>query len=116
MAGNADSYEREVIFNDGISEIVRIKWPPCSKSEPHDHGVSIGLTKVTGGLVFERIYDRARRDFVIQNTYVAGDIFNEWKDMIHIMGNLSNTEWAETYHIYIPPLQMKMYPIEELCG
>ncbi|TSC89726.1 MAG: hypothetical protein G01um10143_216 [Parcubacteria group bacterium Gr01-1014_3] len=104
-------YDRHVLHENPKIEVVHIKWPPGAESRPHDHGKSYGKVKVLSGKVFQLVFDKKTKKFLRRDVMVAGDVMIETPDLIHIMGNDSKTEIAETLHVYTPKLVMKYYSL-----
>ncbi|MDO8466645.1 MAG: cysteine dioxygenase family protein [bacterium] len=104
-------YKREVLYADAKMEIVRIVWLPGSKSRPHDHGKSHGVTIVLKGSVFEKVFDKKTKMFLRSEIHPANlnASFDESPRLIHIIGNARPDMEAITLHIYMPPLKMKFY-------
>ncbi len=106
------NYIREIVALDEKKEEVKITWPIASKSVAHSHGDSYGIIEVLEGKVYENRFDKASGKFLGSLTHSQGEIFHETPDIIHIMGNKSDTV-AITYHVYTPPLKMMHHP--EYC-
>ncbi len=104
-------YDRHVLHENPKIEVAHLKWPPGAESRPHDHGKSYGKVKVLSGKIFEIVFDKKTKKFLRRDCYIAGDVVVETPDTIHIMGNDSKTEFAETLHVYTPKLVMKYYPL-----
>lgn len=104
-------YKREILFRDKETEIVRIIWPRNSKSRPHDHGESRGITIVLKGSVFELVFDKKTKIFLRHEIHPANlnASFEESPRYIHIIGNARPDMEAVTLHVYTPPLKMKFY-------
>lgn len=108
----AKKSDRHVLFESEQTEVAHIKWPPGSVSRPHDHGVSYGRIKVLKGVVFCLTFDKETKKFLGRSLFKAGETLIETPNIIHIMGNDSKTESAETVHVYTPKLVMKYYPLK----
>jgi len=99
------NYIREILHKDDKEEEVKITWPVASKSVAHSHGDSYGTIQVLEGEVYENRFDKASGKFLGSFIHVKGDVFQETPDIIHIVGNKSDTI-AITHHVYKPPLTM----------
>ena len=104
-------YKRHVIYGSDSAEVVHITLPPGVVTPPHDHGVSHGRIRVLKGKVFCLVFDKETKKFLRREVFGAGETLMETPDIIHIMGNESKTEPAETIHVYTPKLVMKNYPL-----
>ncbi len=108
------SYRRIVLYRNSRVEVVRIIWPPCIASLPHDHGTSYGIIKVISGAIFQDIFSKKTKRFIEHSRHGKDEILFETPDVIHIMGNPSKKKAAETIHIYSPRLAMTYYKKEDL--
>ena len=103
------SYERKITYKDDLVEVVEITWPVGSRSVAHDHGNSHGLVRVLAGRIFCDTYNKATKQFKERIEASVGEVLLETPDIIHVMGNASESEEARTVHIYTPPLTMTRY-------
>ena len=108
------NYKRTVLHKDKYVEVVVITWPKNSRSAAHDHGESSGLIRVLSGNIYQDVYHKKTRRFIERLKYKKGDTLVETPDLIHIMGNASQTKSAQALHIYTPPLKMKVFEDHEL--
>ena len=109
-----NGYKRKVLYANKTVEAIWITWSPGAKSKPHDHGISTGKIWVAKGQIFQKIFDKKTKEMKNLLMYSAGETLEETPDIIHIMGNPSQTEEAETLHVYSPPLKMTDYELAEL--
>ena len=107
-------YIRIVLYANAILEVVRIIWLPGSKSKPHDHGISTGKIWVVKGQIFQKVFTKSTKELINTLVYEPGETITETPEIIHIMGNPSMNEEAETLHVYSPPLKMTDYELAEL--
>lgn len=111
MEEKKNGYTRTVVYRDNVLEIVKIVWGPGTVSPAHDHGNSYGRIWILKGEIYQKVYSKPRKEFLYWMSYSVGEEIQETPDTIHIMGNLSSIAFAETLHVYMPPLQMTEYDL-----
>ena len=114
MKNQKYAYGRTILYADDKAEVILIEWPPGARSAAHDHGTSHGMIRVLEGVVYCDNFSKKAKQFTSHLVGRKGDILFETPDIIHIMGNNSETERALAVHIYTPPLTMKIYADSEL--
>jgi len=99
------AYERTVCRRGNGIEAVEINWHPGTRTPKHNHA-SKGWVWVLKGRVFE-IKDGRK------NYFEAGDTFLEVHgEHTHIVGN-DTLDPAVTFHVYMPELEMQIFPDNE---
>ncbi len=114
MSSKAYSYKRTILFRNALVEVVRIVWPLGVESLPHDHGKSYGIIKVLAGAIFQDVFFKKTKRFIGHTSHKKNEIIFETPDVIHIVGNASKKNIAETIHIYSPRLKMAFYKKKDL--
>lgn len=105
-------YEREIVFQNEDAELVKVTWPAGSTSVAHDHGESYGLIRILEGKIFQKVFDKNTKEGVGRSEHGVGEVFLETPEIIHIMGNASDSDIAVTLHYYSPRLKMENYDLE----
>jgi quercetin dioxygenase-like cupin family protein len=103
------AYGRTVLYSDDNVDVVLIEWPPGVRSPAHDHGISHGMIRILEGSVYCDNFSKKTKKFISRLVGRKGDMLFETPDIVHIMGNQSQTKRALAIHIYTPPLKMKTY-------
>ena len=103
-------YDRTYIEKNDKYEILKVVWPPESKSKAHDHGKSLGWIFVLSGRIYQDVYEKETKQFLHRTYHGPGEMVRETSNIIHVMGNPTGED-AVTAHFYTPPLKMKYYDL-----
>ncbi len=103
---------REVMKDDGITEVVMIIMDPGVYTSFHDHADCYGQVSILSGAALEYKYDRDTYMYLGSTIHPEGDKFSETPQYIHCVRNLSNSWKLVMMNIYTPPLRdrMREYP------
>jgi cysteine dioxygenase len=98
-------YGRELIYQDDEVEVIVMNWAEMRHSLPHDHGESEGWVRVLKGSPSHAYYDCSSPAPVLaqQQLVPEGTVFYAPKNLVHHMGNPSNSP-VITLHFYFPPI------------
>lgn len=104
-------YNRKVIYNSDLYELILMTWKKEKYCLPHDHGISEGLAFVLNGNVKNVSLNLIDKTLNILE-FKKGDSLLIHKNLIHAMKSIG-TETLVTMHFYTPSISnMRVFDVK----
>lgn len=102
------AYGRHVLYSSPQVEAILIHLPPMSRTAIHDHGGSIGCSRILEGEMTHVIHTLDEYGYPVQErveVVTAGGTVRVPSSLIHEMVNRSLSQRMISLHLYAPPLR-----------